>query len=85
MKNHDFTPKKSDFFQMQGEARNFLGYLVWKITILRQKIIFFPILGGARPGSAPVIVFDIIHFDISEANMTLTNKNVDAHTIYTSL
>jgi hypothetical protein len=25
-----------------------LGYFVWKITILRQKIIFFPILGGAR-------------------------------------
>ena len=23
-----------------------LGYFVWKITILRQKIIFFPILGG---------------------------------------
>jgi hypothetical protein len=26
-----------------------LGYFVWKITILCQKIIFFPILGGARP------------------------------------
>jgi hypothetical protein len=37
-----------------------LGYFVWKITILRQKILFFPILGGAHagcapPGSAPVI------------------------------
>ena len=30
------------------EARKFLGYFVWKITILRQKIIFFPIL-GVRP------------------------------------
>jgi hypothetical protein len=30
-----------------------LGYFVWKITILRQKIIFFPILGGARAGCAP--------------------------------
>jgi hypothetical protein len=29
-----------------------LGYFVWKITILRQKIIFFPILGGA-PGTPP--------------------------------
>jgi hypothetical protein len=28
------------------EARKFWGYFVWKITILRQKIIFFPILGG---------------------------------------
>jgi hypothetical protein len=27
-----------------------LGYFVWKITILRQKIIFFPILGGAAIG-----------------------------------
>jgi hypothetical protein len=25
------------------EARTFLGYFVWKITILHQKIIFFPI------------------------------------------
>jgi hypothetical protein len=29
------------------EARTFLGYFLWKITILRQKIIFFPILGPA--------------------------------------
>ena len=28
VKNHDFTPKKSDFFQMQREARIFLGYFV---------------------------------------------------------
>ena len=26
------------------EARTFLVYFVWKITILRKKIIFFPIL-----------------------------------------
>jgi hypothetical protein len=37
----------------RGEARKCLGYFVWKITILRQKIIFFPILGGARAGCAP--------------------------------
>jgi hypothetical protein len=31
------------------EARKFLGYCVRKITILRQKIIFFPIAeGGAK-------------------------------------
>ena len=35
------------------EARKFLEYFVWKITILRQKFIFFPILGGARAGCAP--------------------------------
>ena len=36
----------------EGGAKNF-GYFVWKITILRQKIIFFPILGGVRAGCAP--------------------------------
>jgi hypothetical protein len=31
------------------EARKFWGYFVWKITILRQKILFFPIAeGGAK-------------------------------------
>jgi hypothetical protein len=60
VKNHDFTPKKSYFFQLRREAQQFLGCFVWKIPILRQKNIFFPILGGGgcrtrRPpsGSAP--------------------------------
>ena len=58
VKNHHFTPKKSYFFQLRREGRTFWGYFVWKITILRQKIIFFPILGGGArrvrsPGSAP--------------------------------
>jgi hypothetical protein len=44
-----FYAKKSYFFQLPREARKFLRYFVWKITILRQKIIFFSILGGARP------------------------------------
>jgi hypothetical protein len=34
-----------------GRREILLGYFVWKITILRQKIIFFPILGGI--GSVP--------------------------------
>jgi hypothetical protein len=38
-----FYAKKSYFFQLRREARTFLGYFVWKITILRKKIIFFPI------------------------------------------
>ena len=56
-----FYDKKSYFFQLRREARKFLGYFVWKITILRQKIIFFSnFRGGARrvrppPGSAPVL------------------------------
>ena len=34
----------------EGGAQNFgVRYFVWKITILRQKIIFFPILGGRAP------------------------------------
>ena len=28
VKNHDFTPKKSYFFQLRREARTFLGYFV---------------------------------------------------------
>ena len=44
-------------FQVRGgplrEARKCLWYFVWKITILRQKIIFFPILGGGGAGCAP--------------------------------
>ena len=59
VKNHDFTQTKSYFFQLRREARKCLGYFVWKITILRQKIIFSPILGVGRarrplPRSAPV-------------------------------
>jgi hypothetical protein len=34
------------------ELRKGLGYFVWKITILRKKIIFFRILEGA-PGAPP--------------------------------
>jgi hypothetical protein len=61
-----FYAKKSYFFQLRREARTFLGYFVWKITILHQKIIFFPILGETRtvcappPGSAPGWVFILI-------------------------
>ena len=44
-----FYAQKSYFFQLRKEARKFMGYFVWKITILRQKIIFFPILGPPPP------------------------------------
>ena len=44
-----FYAKKSYFFQLRREARTFLGYFVWKITILCQKIIFFSnFRGGAH-------------------------------------
>ena len=50
-----FYANKSYSYQLRREARNILGYFVWKITILRQQIIFFTILGGGAPppGSAP--------------------------------
>jgi hypothetical protein len=53
VKNLDFTSKNQFFFQLRREARKFLGYFVWKITILRQKILFFPILGGGRAPAPP--------------------------------
>ena len=54
----------------QGGAKN-LGYFVWKITILRQKILFFPILGGgegARPptGSAPAFYMHCIILSVRD-------------------
>jgi hypothetical protein len=48
-------------FKLGGALNFFWGYFVWKITILRHQIIFFPILGGVRrvrpppPVSAPAI------------------------------
>jgi hypothetical protein len=51
-----FYAKKSYFFQLRREAQKFLGYFVWKIMILRQKIIFcsnFRGGGGVRTGCAP--------------------------------
>ena len=36
-----------------GRREHFWGISYEKITILRKKIIFFPILGGARAGCAP--------------------------------
>jgi hypothetical protein len=51
------------WFQLRREARKFLGYFVWKITILCQKIKFSPILGDARAGCAPCWIRpDDVHF-----------------------
>jgi hypothetical protein len=67
-----FYTKKSYFVQLRREARKFLGYFVWKITILRQKIIFFP--GGVTPsppGSAP----DIHDYSLSWLGTGISVKN----------
>ena len=44
------------------EVRQFLGYFVWKITILRQKIIFLPIVEG---GAKFVWVFRVKNHDFT--------------------
>jgi hypothetical protein len=50
-----FYAKIFYFFQLRREARKILGYFVWKIMIILQKIIFFPILEGGRvPGVSPL-------------------------------
>jgi hypothetical protein len=51
----------------EGGAK-ILGYLVWKITILRQKIIFFPILGGCAPWKQSLFLLGIIRYPY-EANL----------------
>ena len=56
VKNHDFTPKNHIVSNCGGRRENCWDISCEKITILRQKIIFFPILGGggARAGCAPL-------------------------------
>ena len=59
VKNHDFTPKNHIFFNCGGRRENCWGISCEKSWFYAKKIIFFPILGGARrlrpppPGSAP--------------------------------
>ena len=52
------------------EARKFLGYFVWKITILHQKIIFFPIAEG---GAKIVGVFRVKNHDFTPKNHIFSN------------
>jgi hypothetical protein len=58
--------KKSE----RREARKFWGYFVWKITILRQKIIFFPIAEG---GAKNVGVFRVKNHDYTPKNHIFSN------------
>ena len=53
VKNHDFTPKNHIFSNFRGVARNFWDISCEKSRFYAKKIIFFPILGGARAGYAP--------------------------------
>ena len=65
-----FYAKKSYFFQLRREARKCLGYFVWKITILRQKIIFFPIAEG---GAKNFGVFRVKNHDFTPKNYIFSN------------
>ena len=52
-----------------GGGRKYLGYFVWKITILRQKILFFPMLGGVAPDASPLIRPCIIQCIVTGFNL----------------
>jgi hypothetical protein len=52
------------------EAQNFLGYFVWKITILHQKIFFFPIAEG---GAKIFGVFRVRNHDFTPTNHIFSN------------
>ena len=52
------------------EVLKFLGYFVWKITILRKKIIFFPIAEG---GAKICGVFRVKNHDFTPKNHIFSN------------
>ena len=53
-----------------GRREHFWGYFVWKITILRQKIIFFPI----AEGDANIFgVFRMKNHDFTSTNHIFSN------------
>jgi hypothetical protein len=52
------------------EARKSLGYFVWRITILRQKILFFAIAEG---GAKIVGVFRVKNHDFTPKNHIFSN------------
>ena len=81
-----FYAKKSYFFHLRRETRTFLGYFVWKIAILRQKIIFFQKKIGGGGGGAhldPPLLLILVHSEylfvvrLSQSNVAVywTRKN----------
>jgi hypothetical protein len=69
---------------LRREARKFLRYFVWKITILRQKIIFFSILGGGggrASGSPPLdrpwsYILVYCHGKVETLSLTILSQNI---------
>ena len=54
VKNHDFTQKNHIFSNCGGRRENFWGISCGKSRFYAKQILFFPILGGARAGCAPL-------------------------------
>ena len=52
-----------------------MGYLLWKITILCQKILFFPILGGAPPWIRPWILLPFLNI-VCYSKLLLTKYHI---------
>jgi hypothetical protein len=73
-----FYAKKSYLFPLRREARTFLGYFVWKITILRQKVIFVPIAEG---GANMFGVFRVKNHDFTPKNHIFSNFRGDARRV----
>ena len=53
VENYNFTPKNHIFSNGGGRRENFWGISCGKSRFYAKKIIFFPILGGARAVCAP--------------------------------
>jgi hypothetical protein len=54
VKNHDFTLKNHIFSNCGGRRENFWGISYEKSRFDAKKSDFFPVLGGARAGCAPL-------------------------------
>ena len=54
VKNHDFTTKKSYFFQLRREARKFWGISCEKSRFYAKKSYFSNFRGGRAPGAPPL-------------------------------
>ena len=54
VKNHYFKPKNHSFYNYGGRRENFLGISCEKSRFYAKKTYFFPILGRARAGCAPL-------------------------------
>ena len=54
VKNHYFTQKNHSFYNYGGRREKFWGISCEKSRFYAKKTYFFPILGGARAGCAPL-------------------------------